>query len=568
MKRLAALLCVALACIGAGKAAFRRAPHEDARLSHFVPSGPLVYLEAKDFSSLLRDWNASKQKESWIQSGNYQIFSRSRLFLRLKEAGEQFAVAAGFPPTMDFLSDVAGQHSALAVYDIGKLQFLYVSYLPSAHSAQPILWQSRSKFETRNAGGIEFYYRRDPESQREFAFAISGNYLLLATREDLMASALQLLAGNRIQSIESDSWFAQATKYAEQAGDLRLVLNMQSLVPNGYFRTYWVQQNITDLAQYSAAVSDLFRSGDAYREERVLIRKKEMDRPPSTDGAEAVADLSRLIPPSVGFFETSANPSPDSNVALLTAKLLMPRPNSTVASKSAPQVQLTSGEQGTSSDFETRIDGKKSAPPANSEVNAELRNLFDKTPVLASLQLQSTEKDAAAVFVQMHSAIVFKTATEWNVDDVEAALANSAKAILTAGQLGVAWQQKSGYQQLDGLFPLSTAVTGHYLVVSDNPQLIEQVLAKLSQKSEFGPMALYAGVNHTRERDNFVQLTRSMDRSTAAAQNLSAIGTQPEFFSGNVASLSATLSDISAERIEIRADPQKVRQTVTYQWTR
>jgi hypothetical protein len=201
-------------------------------------------------------------------------------------------------------------------------------------------------------------------------------------------------------------------------------------------------------------------------------------------------------------------------------------------------------------------------------VNAELKNLFDKTPVLASLQLQSTEKDSAAVFVQMHSAIVFKTATEWNVDDVQSALADSAKAILTAGQLGIAWQKKSGYQQLDGLFPLSTAVTGHYLVVSDNPQLVEEVLAKLSQKSEFGPMALYAGVNHTRERGNFVQLTRSMDRSGASAQNVNAIGTQPQFFSGNMTSLSAILSDISAEQIEIRADSQKVRQTVTYQWTR
>ena len=135
---------------------------------------------------------------------------------------------------MNFLSDVAGEQSAVAVYDIGKLQFLYVTYLPSARSA---LWQTRSKFETRNAGGIDFYVRRDSESLREFAFAVSGDYLLLATREDLMAGALQLLAGKGAASLETDSWFEQATNAAEQVGDLRLVMNMQSLVPNGYFRT-------------------------------------------------------------------------------------------------------------------------------------------------------------------------------------------------------------------------------------------------------------------------------------------------------------------------------------------
>ncbi len=135
MKRLAALLCLALACFGIGKAALRRVPQENARLSRFVPAGPLIYLEAKDFSSLLREWNFSNQKEAWMRSDNYQIFSRSRLFLRLEEASTQFAVAAGLPASMNFLSDVAGEQSAVAVYDIGKLQFLYVTYLPSARSA-------------------------------------------------------------------------------------------------------------------------------------------------------------------------------------------------------------------------------------------------------------------------------------------------------------------------------------------------------------------------------------------------------------------------------------------------
>lgn len=564
MKRLAALLCLALACFGIGKAALRRVPQENARLSRFVPAGPLIYLEAKDFSSLLREWNFSNQKEAWMRSDNYQIFSRSRLFLRLEEASTQFAVAAGLPASMNFLSDVAGEQSAVAVYDIGKLQFLYVTYLPSARSA---LWQTRSKFETRNAGGIDFYVRRDSESLREFAFAVSGDYLLLATREDLMAGALQLLAGKGAASLETDSWFEQATNAAEQVGDLRLVMNMQSLVPNGYFRTYWVQQNITELNQYSAAVADLFLSGNVYREERVLLRNKEAGRLPSTEGTAAVADLSRLVPDSTGIFEAAADPSPDVCLALLHKKLLKPRPNSTVASKLAPQVQLTSGEQGTASDFETRIDETLPARSLDSEMFAELKTLFDKTPVLALLQLQSSDKDADGVFVKIHSAIVFKAASEWNLPSVQAAFADSVKTILTAGPLGVGWQQKSGYQQLDGLFPLSLAVSGKYAVVSDDPALVAQVLARLSGKSERTPASLYAGFNHTQERGNFVQLARSIDRGTGAPQNANATGYQPQFFSGNMASLSATLSDVEAERIEVRADAQKVRQSVTYKWS-
>src|SRR5579863_9842670 len=270
MKRFVILLCIAFACAGIGWAAYLAVAPSAVPMAKYIPAGPLLYLEAKDFSSLLSDWNSSSQKKQWTQSSNYEVFSRSRLFLRLKGASDQFAAAAGLPPDMDFLAQVAGERSVFALYDIGNLQFLYITYLPAAKAMASTLWQTREKFEPRSAGGVDFYLRRDPESKREVAFAISGDYLLLATREDLMASALQLMAGQPDRTVESEQWWAQSTSAAGQPGDLRMVLDLAKLVPNGYFRTYWVQQNITDLAQYSAAISDLFRSAHQYREERTL----------------------------------------------------------------------------------------------------------------------------------------------------------------------------------------------------------------------------------------------------------------------------------------------------------
>ena len=205
MKRIAVIFCVALTCVGVGLAAYRAAAAPAPQpLSKYVPAGPLLYLEAKDFSSLLSDWNSSPQKQQWTQSSSYEVFSRSRLFLRLKGASDQFAAAAGLPPDMNFLSQVSGERSVLALYDIGNLQFLYITYLPSAKSMATALWQTRAKFEPRSAGGVSFYLRRDPESKREVAFAISGDYLVLATREDLMAGALQLMSGKPDRTVESE----------------------------------------------------------------------------------------------------------------------------------------------------------------------------------------------------------------------------------------------------------------------------------------------------------------------------------------------------------------------------
>jgi hypothetical protein len=316
---------------------------------------------------------------------------------------------------MNFLSQVAGTRSALALYDIGNLQFLYITYLPSAKSMQGTLWQTRAKFEPRNAGGVAFYVRRDPESQKEVAFAVAGDYLLLATRENLLAGALQLMSGGKDRTIETEQWWSQSVAAAGSTGDLRMVLNLEKLVPSPYFRTYWVQQNITDLKQYSAAVSDLFRPGKEYREERVLIQKKlETDQsapPPSArDGRELVplvpgggdavaSDLVRLVPENAGFYEARAYPSPDACFQLLETKLLAPHLGPAPPSKLAPSVQLSSGEAGSGSDLETRID-QSPLPAAAPKTISALKQLLDKTSTIASLEVQFTDRDKTGVFVR------------------------------------------------------------------------------------------------------------------------------------------------------------------------
>jgi hypothetical protein len=568
MKRTAifSLLLTALFCAGIVWADYQAAAPSVTPLSNYVPAGPLLYLEAKDFSSLLADWNPSQPKKQWVKSSNYEVFSRSRLFLRLAGAGDQFAAAAGLPPDMNFLSQVAGTRSAVALYDIGKLQFLYVTYLPAAKSMQTALWQTRAKFEPRSAGGVDFYLRRDAESQKEVAFAVSGDYLLLATREDLMAGALQLMSGSQHHTVESEQWWSQSVDSARALGDLRMVLNLEKIVPSPYFRTYWVQQNITDLTQYAAAISDLFRSDQQYREERVLIRKAPPAAAPSVDGLEAAADLVRLAPDGAGIYEAKANPSADSCLGLLETKLLAPHLGPAPPSQIAPQVQLTSGETGGGSDMETRIDQPAVQRPFILQNTTALKELLDKTHLLASLQVQSTERDKAGVFVRIHSAIVLAASSEWDEASIQSALAEFVRPGLTASQLGVAWQKKSGYQEFDGLWPLAASVRGKYLLVSDDPNLIAAMLSNFSRKSDVKPAVFVAGLNHAGERGNFARFSDVVDRPNLAQSNVPGMERQPQFFSENMASLSSTLAGVSTERITVRTEGDRTLQTVTYEW--
>ena len=263
---------------------------------------------------------------------------------------------------------------------------------------------------------------------------------------------------------------------------------------------------------------------------------------------------------------SSANPSADSCFALLETKILAPHLGPAPISQFAPQVQLTSGERGASSDLETRIDQAPAAAPITDSSGA-LKALLSKAQILASLQFQSSQRDPAGVFVRIHSGLVFAAATDWQDDVARSAITDFVRPGITASQLGITWLQKAGYQQLDGLWPLTVAVRGKYLLVTDDTALMESILANFQNTVDRKPLEYYAGFNHQREHENFVRFTALVDHPNAPAALTNGSEREPQFFSGNMASLSATLADVSAERIEIRSDGGTVKQTVTCEWS-
>ena len=567
MRRWIILVLLGTACCGAALAAYRLMAMEEPALARYAPPGALLYIEARDFSRLVTDWSGSRQKAQWLESANYEVFSRSRLFSRLKQASDEFASAAGLPPNMNFVSQVAGSQSALALYDIGKLQFLYITKLDAAKAGQTALLQSRSKFETRSAAGVTFYYRQDAQSGREVAFATNDGYLLLATRQDLIADALQLLVAGNGASIEQEAWWARPVAAAGQPGDLRMVLNLEKIASSPYFRSYWIQQNITAMKAYSASVSDLYLSGSEYREERVLLKKAPAGLESSTTnaGAEDAADLARLVPGDAGAYEAQSNPSADSCVEMLETKLLAPHSGPGVASKIAPQVELSSGETSGAGDMETRIDQPPPETSAQAAQPDSLKALLAANPVRASLSVQKTDLGSDGVFVRFHTALVLKGSSDWNESSALSAIGNFVGPMLTASSLGVNWRSNGGIQELDGLWNLSAAVRGKYLFLSDDPEMLNQVLANLQKKSAAPPAAFISGFNHRGERTRFDSLAGLLDnRNVAWAKNT---GSAPLFFSDNVASLSAVLSDVSREKMVVRESGDKVLQTVTYEWS-
>jgi hypothetical protein len=561
-------------------------PAASGSLAQFMPHGAVLFLEARDFSGMLHDWSASQTKKDWLASANFEAFSNSRLFLRLSQAQQEFASAAGIPPDANFLREAAGSQSAIALYDIGNLEFLYVARIQSAEAMQSALWQSRAKFEPRSAGGTSFYVRTDSSSGRVVAFALLNDYLLLATREDLLAGALHSMSGSADPKLADEKWFSSAIAAAGDPGDLRMVLNFGALAKSPHFRSYWIERNVSELRGYSSAISDLYRERGTFREERVLLRDADSDahdpnRAFTPEGQRAAAELAAAAPKDAGTFRVMADPSATSVVAAISQKFFHASAAENPTVTIAPGVDLTDGVSGNASDLETRIDQPVAIPARSSKPVSTMQSAIDSAGVNAMMEVQSTELDAATNFVGVHSALVLSAAKDWDAAAIQQAFQDEANELSTL-RLGIQWTRAAGSREdvlsLDGQFPLSMAIRGKYLLVSDSPALLKRIPPPGTSVAESALTIFSANVDYRRERGSFAALSRAIDGAnfestpTAAdAADFSEVSPskhQTGFLAGNVRSLAQTLKALSSETVVRRESGNKVFETVTYGFER
>jgi hypothetical protein len=352
-----------------------------------------------------------------------------------------------------------------------------------------------------------------------------------------------------------------------------MVLHLAAIAVTPHFRSYWVQRNVTEMKQYSTAISDLYRTAEAYREERVLVRSQTPNAAPGAD----IRALAALAPADTAFYSAQASPGADNVLTKLRADLLELKTEPVDTDSSAPGIAPVE-IAGSAAQLDVRIDA---APAVEQQVDTfqPLNALLKSQQADGILEVFGTRSPRDGVFAPIVTAVVISASQPWPEDPVRQSLAATLLPGLTVGNLGAQWikhQSPGGeYFALDGADSLYFALHANQLVLANDSDLLEQIVA---HQQKPGPSALPDGVTyaaafrHDSERQNFRALMTQLDLAGHRGRSLETPaqsgGEAPAFFSGNLASLSGVLSKVSSETILEKDQGAKVTQTVTYKWVR
>jgi hypothetical protein len=332
------------------------------------------------------------------------------------------------------------------------------------------------------------------------------------------------------------------------------------------------------MKQYTAAVSDLYRSGQSYREERVLVRRAGAASTAQGD----VGALTALAPADAAFYEAEATPDPEKLLDSLRENLIEEKAEQSQAAPTTAPLEAEADNAGSAQQLDVPID-RAPVSVVSADAYRPLRALLAAQQPDAVLEVYSSrapQKDAAAgVFVTLQTAVVISAPQPWNQDAVTSALTAALPANLSAGKIGTGWIKRTSasgeYLELNGALPLYAAVNAKQLFLANDSVLIEHLLASHRDNS-LG--AASKGVTYAAlfkphpELSNFHKLMAQLDLAGHRGnsdQQTAADGQAPAFFSGNISSLGRVyFNSLDSERVEERDLGAEVKQTVTYQWSR
>ncbi len=302
MKIKIAILLLSMTLIGLAVAGARKSngfePASD------LPRGALVYVQIENLPEFIKLVNESDQYKTFAAGETMSAFSKSHLGIKLAGRLAEFSESAGFGFDAGTLSTLADKRAALALYDIGKLDFTIVAPMSDAVFETTQLALNRGKFDSEKLADGGTLYRTTGRQAQQLMFTHSRGRLVVATSEALIRQTLINIEGKRGVSALADEPSFKALASNLQPRLAAVWVDQAALNGDYYFKQYWMMSDRKELAGVRAGLFDLGYDERSVSERRVFL----------TDGTETARNLDaksvveslKFVPADAPFYTVRA----------------------------------------------------------------------------------------------------------------------------------------------------------------------------------------------------------------------------------------------------------------------
>ncbi|MGQ9896961.1 MAG: hypothetical protein ACUVR8_05335 [Acidobacteriota bacterium] len=488
-------------------------------LARLLPKGALAYVQARNFGDLLARWRASSVSDRYYTSDSFRAFRRSRLWAKLSERIREFEEGVGVTLTEDTVTQMAGKGTAVALYDMGKLELVFVTELSAQQAAATPLLTRKATFEARTAATGQPYFVRELSTdngrlRQGLCVATLPGKLVVTTNEALMQRTLANLEGKSDDHLLASMGPTLAGARDFTPHDLTLWVDLPRLRQQPYFGYYWVHgAKAPGLDGVEATLADVELSSEGIQERRWSLISNQAIPPVFTPQQQPV--MARLLNTSPFAVAESLRADDAGDLLSRIAVGVMFPPLRPMSVSDRPRVRViedttsSAPRQGRYQRLDERFDRDVDDPdsissrrPADRQVanphssdtlGAELAGLLQSAQPTCLVRLGETVREANTPLVAFERALALHCVRPFDAKAYESALSKAiARRYFIAGTTPpVTWQATSA----GVIVPRTTVslehcgayfVSGNWVVIASSATYAERLKARLDGVAE-GP---------------------------------------------------------------------------------
>ncbi len=539
--------------------------------AQYLPRQALIYVQITDLPQFIKIWNESKFKDTYTTSQNFTDFQNRHLGRKLASRWAEFSDAVGFPIDLETISDLAEKQAAVAIYDIGKLEFVFIAPMNKEVFAATKFAQNQDKFTEETLEDETPVYRVSVEADRgrqkqELIFTNLKGHFILATSEKLLVQTLdnfnRKLSKNRL--LDEPSFLTLRDQIEPHTATIWV--NQTALNDDYYFKQYWLMSDVKNLKNIRAGIFD-FEIGEG---KLIEHRKFLLNQTPSVEAINPVQANQLLIftPQNLPFYQLQTGDNKKIDQAI--RKTIFERREDTAKPKSKSVYNYADFDEDDSDwhDYEylgDAFDEKIDAVDENETVERQTIK-FDFSKSFQSANPQAVLSFAlpnvlpAPMFIEFKRASVISLAApeKINRSEFESAIEKSlsAQVMISSPEAKLIWETKNennlSWRELN--LPMlgwnvNYVIHGNLLILTNNPEFLREILAMQKSPKEEKMTSNFSELTVL----NFEQRENAYDKIFAEKAKNNIVGDfftdNDDFFTENIGSLLDSLAEV--KRVEM-----------------